>query len=125
MGKIIRNGINYGGTYDSATSVNYDNSNSGLNAHTVQEGIDEVVDSLKEKRIEFFQLAGGVTVTINTLLNAQITAYRGSNNINEVYTLCYDKIFGDGTSLNCTYSDGVLTITNPTTATIFVTVTIL
>ena len=46
MGKIIRNGINYGGTYDSATSVNYDNSNSGLNARTVQEGIDELSESL-------------------------------------------------------------------------------
>ena len=47
MGKIIRNGIEYSGTYDSADSVNYDNSNSGLNARTVQEGIDELNDSLK------------------------------------------------------------------------------
>ena len=46
MGKIIRNGIEYGGTYDSATSVNYDNSVSGLNARTVQEGIDELGNNL-------------------------------------------------------------------------------
>ena len=46
MGKIIRNGINYGGTYEDATSVNYDNSNSGLDAHTIQEAIDEVQDDL-------------------------------------------------------------------------------
>ena len=49
MGKIIRNGIEYGGTYDSATSVNYDNSVSGLNARTVQEGIDELNNSLEWK----------------------------------------------------------------------------
>lgn len=48
MGKIIRNGIEYGGTYDSATSVNYDNSVSGLNARTVQEGIDELNESLPQ-----------------------------------------------------------------------------
>lgn len=42
MGKIIRNGIEYGGTSDSANNVNYDNSVSGMNARTVQEGIDEL-----------------------------------------------------------------------------------
>lgn len=42
MGKIIRNGIEYSGSYDDATSVNYDNSVSGLKANTVQEGIDEL-----------------------------------------------------------------------------------
>ena len=62
MGKIIRNGINYGGTYEDATSVNYDNTNSGLNARTVQEGIDELhgnvdvlsdnIDTLNE-RLEY------------------------------------------------------------------------
>lgn len=46
MGKIIRNGIKYSGTYDDATSVNYDNSISGLTARTVQEGIDELSESL-------------------------------------------------------------------------------
>lgn len=46
MGKIIRNGIKYSGTYDDATSVNYDNSISGLNARTVQEGIDELSESV-------------------------------------------------------------------------------
>lgn len=42
MGKIIRNGIPYSGSYDNATSVNYDNSVSGLDARTVQEGLDEL-----------------------------------------------------------------------------------
>ena len=48
MGKIIINGIEYSGTYDSADSVNYDNSNSGLNARTVQEGIDVLSDGLSD-----------------------------------------------------------------------------
>ena len=42
MGKIIQNGIEYSGTYSNATSVNYDNTNSGLEAKTVQEGLDEL-----------------------------------------------------------------------------------
>lgn len=45
MGKIIRNGINYGGTYEDATSVNYDGSASGLEARTVQEAVDVLSDS--------------------------------------------------------------------------------
>ena len=46
MGKIIQNGIEYSGTYSNATSINYDGSVSGLNAKTVQEGIDELSNSL-------------------------------------------------------------------------------
>lgn len=42
MGKIVINGDEYSGTFDNATSVNYDNSISGLDARTVQEGIDEL-----------------------------------------------------------------------------------
>ena len=63
MGKIIRNGIEYGGTYDSAISVNYDNSVSGLNARTVQEGIDELNESLNRE----YQLLGTRT-QINSIL---------------------------------------------------------
>lgn len=51
MGKIVRNREVYSGTYDSATSVNYNNAASGLNARTVQEAVDEVqgnVDALSE-----------------------------------------------------------------------------
>lgn len=46
MGKIIRNGIEFSGTSDSANNINYDNSISGLEARTVQEGIDVLNDSL-------------------------------------------------------------------------------
>ena len=42
MGKIIRNGIEFSGACEDATAVNYNNSLSGLEAQTVQEGIDEL-----------------------------------------------------------------------------------
>ena len=46
MGKIIRNGIEFSGACETATAVNYDNSLSGLNAQTVQEGLDELNNNL-------------------------------------------------------------------------------
>ena len=46
MGKIIRNGIEFSGACEDATAVNYNNSLSGLEAQTVQEGIDELTESL-------------------------------------------------------------------------------
>ncbi len=46
MGKIIRNGIEFSGTSDSANNINYDNSVSGLEARTAQEAIDQLNDSL-------------------------------------------------------------------------------
>lgn len=42
MGKIIRNGIEFSGTRDTANNINYDNTLSGLNAATAQEAIDEL-----------------------------------------------------------------------------------
>lgn len=49
MGKIIQNGIEYSGTYSNATSINYDSSASGLNAKTVQEAVDELVENSEAK----------------------------------------------------------------------------
>ena len=46
MGKIIRNGIEFSGTRDTANNINYDGTLSGLNANTVQEAIDEVNNKL-------------------------------------------------------------------------------
>lgn len=46
MGKIIRNGIEFSGTSDSANNINYDNSVSGLEARTAQEAIDTLSVSL-------------------------------------------------------------------------------
>ena len=42
MGRIIRNGIEYGSGNENATNINYDNSLSGLEATTVQEAIDKL-----------------------------------------------------------------------------------
>lgn len=46
MGKIIRNGIEFSSTVDTANNISYDNSLSGLEATTAQKAIDEVVESL-------------------------------------------------------------------------------
>ena len=82
MGKIIRNGINYGGTYEDATSVNYDGAASGLEARTVQEAVDEVqgnVDALNGS-LGKFVLLGKITGNSSTEelfeLNDSVNNYR-------------------------------------------------
>ena len=42
MGKIVRNGIEFSSTSDTANNINYDNTLSGLSAVTAQEAIDEI-----------------------------------------------------------------------------------
>lgn len=44
MGKIIRNGISYGGSSSSAGNISYDNTSSGLASMTVQNAITELKD---------------------------------------------------------------------------------
>ena len=46
MGKIIRNGIEFSSTVDTANNISYDNSLSDLEATTAQKAIDEVAESL-------------------------------------------------------------------------------
>ena len=46
MGKIIRNGIEFSGTTDTANNINYDNSISSLVATTAQEAIDELDEKI-------------------------------------------------------------------------------
>ena len=66
MGKIIRNGIEFSGACETATAVNYDNSLSGLNAQTVQEGLDELSDSLGKLSFKINDtLAWGTSKTFN------------------------------------------------------------
>ena len=67
MGKIIVNGDEYSGACDTAVSVNYNNSLSGLKAKTVQEGIDELSESL-----------GGVSQFIVDETTGKITGYKTS-----------------------------------------------
>ena len=65
MGKIKRNGIEYSGSSDDATSVNYDNSVSGLNANSVQEGIDELADGLKNTSVVDNLLSTSTTLPLS------------------------------------------------------------
>lgn len=53
MGKIIRNGIEFSSTSDTADNINYNNSKSGLTAVTAQEAIDEVTSSIEELKVSF------------------------------------------------------------------------
>ena len=77
MGKIIRNGIEYSGTFDDATSVNYDNSVSGLKANSVQEGIDELADGLKNTSVVDNLLSTSTTLPLSAnqgrILNESLT----------------------------------------------------
>lgn len=47
MGKIIRNGIEYCGTSDTADNIIYDNKDSGLESTTTQGAIDELSEKVK------------------------------------------------------------------------------
>ena len=92
MGKIVRNREVYSGTYDSATSVNYDNATSGLNAKTVQEAVDEVqgnVSTLSESLVP-------QNIAPNCTLGTGITA------------LNYGGIFkvGKEIKINCRFTGG-------------------
>ena len=46
MGKIVRNGIEFSSTSDTADNINYNNSKSGLEAMTAQEAIDEINENV-------------------------------------------------------------------------------
>lgn len=61
MGKIIRNGIEFSSTVDTANNISYDNSLSGLEATTTQKAIDELntnlTESLTAENSQAFQFA--------------------------------------------------------------------
>ena len=48
MGRIIKNGVAYGGSSSKASSTTYDNSTSGLSATNVQGAVDELDNNLSE-----------------------------------------------------------------------------
>lgn len=79
MGKIIRNGIKYSGTTDSANKINYDNSLSGLEAKTAQEAIDELSDSLN---------------TLLLIKNVNSNSISLSSNTSNSFTFQIEKIEG-------------------------------
>ena len=86
MGKIIRNNVVYSGTSDNATSVNYDNSVSGLNARTVQESVDELAAGLKNTSVVDNLLSTSTTLPLSAnqgrVLDEKINAV--SNNSEQV-----------------------------------------
>ena len=65
MGKIVRNGINFSGTSDSANTINYNNSVSGLEARTVQEAVDELNGSLEWNKLN--EVLGVTLINISEL----------------------------------------------------------
>ena len=48
MGRIIKNGVPYGGSGNKAQNISYDNSGSGLNAGNVQAAVDELTNVVDE-----------------------------------------------------------------------------
>ena len=50
MGKIYKNGIQYSGTTDAATNINYDNSKGAIKAGNVQGAIDEIMETTSQSR---------------------------------------------------------------------------
>lgn len=75
MGKIIRNGIEFSSTSDTADNINYNNSKSGLEAMTVQEAVDEVVDNLTES-------FGGLSIRFNSETGKPEWKERGADTFN-------------------------------------------
>ena len=75
MGKILRNGIEFSSTSDTANNINYDNSKSGLDAVTVQEAVDEVTDSLSRLG-EVELLASTTSTTESTHTIKDISNYK-------------------------------------------------
>ena len=61
MGKIIRNGIEFSSTVDTANNISYNNSLSGLKATTTQKAIDELADSLVEQPTFVYDENGQIT----------------------------------------------------------------
>ena len=73
MGRIIRNGIEYGSGNENATNINYDNSLSGLEATTVQEAIDKVSNNLS-----------GINCIYRNNLSSSYNVTNGTTNIEEI-----------------------------------------
>ena len=50
LGKIYKNGMQYSGTTDAATNINYDNSKGAIKAGNVQGAIDEIMETTSQSR---------------------------------------------------------------------------
>lgn len=97
MGKIIRNGIKFSGTVDTANNINYDNSLSGLEAKTAQEAIDEINDTVDELNTSLeeiktsFQDGCDTIVAGCTTYGATPTSNSPTDIVNAVKTIHTDR----------------------------------
>lgn len=96
MPKIIKNGVTYIGTSDSAAAVSYDNTSSGLTATNAQGAIDEVNSGLSDKMDKVNPTGSG-----NFSFNA--TSISGTSNVN----LCSGGIVGGTCIFACGYGNTV------------------
>ena len=120
MGKIIRNGIEFSSTVNTANNISYDNSLSGLDATTTQKAIDEVAENLGglsfgtdgEGNYGYFGADGSLipfksNVDFEATIRVTIgTQYRRT----ETGTIVDDYVTGIKT-FNVKYVDSKLTIT--------------
>lgn len=74
MGRIIRNGIEYGSGNENATNINYDGAVSGLEATTVQEAIDKLAAS--EDTIDKDWIMTINPTAINSTVDFDYTKYK-------------------------------------------------
>ena len=97
MGKIIRNGIKYSGTTNSADKINYNNTLSGLEAETAQEAFDELNTKIKNggSNIKYLTKAQYEALPASKLtddVEYRITDAHTTNRIDAT-----DVTYGDGT----------------------------
>ena len=83
MGKIIKNGIEYGGSTNEAVNINYDNSASGLSASSVQTAIYELMGRI------YYRV--GDTYSNTSTNRGSYVGYISSSNTTVTVTLILDK----------------------------------
>jgi hypothetical protein len=117
MGKIIKNGVVYGGTSNIAGNISYDNTGTQLNAVTVQNAITELktlVDAINNVITSLGDLATSDTASDTYTPVGTVTITPTTSNIEGMATVGTLPIFTyDSTTKNLTYTDGTL----PTKAT--------
>lgn len=77
MGKLMRNGILYSGSTDSALHIKYDNTDSGLQSTNVKQALDEVAEMA-----DFDKIPVDLLVSI---LRAGVYTEDQKENINALY----------------------------------------
>lgn len=84
MGKIIKRGVPYGGSSNSAGNISYDNSASDLNSLTVQNAITELDGLVREKLTQY-----SVMPTASAEYVGKVVQYVGATNANYIQGCFY------------------------------------